>query len=68
MPVKMYHWQCDFCGGILNTEVYSVRMRCNGKIRGEKCNAFMKRIDVEQLATHRSAVVKRLREHDKTAV
>lgn len=65
MHGKMYHWQCDFCGGIAHTETFLVRKRCNGSIRGEKCNAFMKKINEEQLATHRKEVVKRLREHDK---
>ena len=68
MSSKIYHWQCEFCGAIANTDIYSVRKRCHGSFRGEKCNAFMKQIDDEQLATHRSAVLKRLREYERAVV
>ena len=69
MAAEIYHWQCDFCGAIVNTDVYSVRKKCSGvRRKGKKCGAFMKRIDDEQLATYRSAVFKKLREFEKGRV
>jgi len=61
MPSKLYHWQCEFCGAIAHTEIFSIRKQCAGTFRGKKCNAFMKQIDDEQLATRRSAAFKKLR-------
>lgn len=62
MAAEIYHWQCDFCGAIVNTEVYSILKECPGYVNGKKCNAFMRRITDEELATHRYAVFKAMRE------
>jgi hypothetical protein len=55
MAAEIYHWQCDFCGAIAHSDVRTIRRRCIGTLKGKKCNAFMRSITDDQLATNRSA-------------